>query len=307
MTETERILAAMPTLGEFTVADLVRACDARAATVRTVLQRNEDRFEQVGVEETKRPGGKWKRYRSRAATSEAMAQDAAGGSSPAGVPAELIAAEELLLEPSATAADVETRASFLRRARRFREDASESGPSEENSAFSAHLMAVDLLMKLTEGEVADDPAALLEVRLGVRARQKLLSDGGSELVEALERRLEMSPLAARSASDTTSSDVLAEVLGLVSSYSKRTIPLQGVPRTWPIPQPMGRLAVANARKPAFDIAQSRSLDLTAATKSGLDFVEHRWVSEAMPYEHVVIGYHNQRPNWGVKSAVPIAR
>src|SRR4051812_38357618 len=60
-----RVIAAMLRLGEFTVAELSEAADAKSASVRTVLNRRATDVEEVRVIPREGPGGRAKVYRVR--------------------------------------------------------------------------------------------------------------------------------------------------------------------------------------------------------------------------------------------------
>ena len=217
MSESDRILRAMTTMEEFTVADLVGACQASPSTVRTVLRRKSDYLEVAGVDEADRPGGRWKRYRLRPAARREL--DTALPPEPVPVPDDLLAAEELLLSPRAIEADAETRgfppAPSPRPPPRWR-GARRSGLQP---AVGVHLGAVDALIALVEGEAVGDAGALGEVHARDRGAEPPSSLAGMELGASLERRLERSPLSAPSpalADDDRRSPEVARALGEIT-------------------------------------------------------------------------------------------
>jgi Mn-dependent DtxR family transcriptional regulator len=190
-TETARVLQAMSALGEFTVADLVRTSGVRPTTVRTVLQRRRNALLFLGMTETGRRGGQWKRYRFNPAVAGAPLPEraGAGGDDPIG---DLLAAEELLLG-QAPVQDRNTRASMLRRALAFRADAAQTG-AVRTDVYVAHDHAVGLLIDIARAEEAGDYAALAVVRQRLSAAYATPLRGEPELVAAIERRIDESPL-----------------------------------------------------------------------------------------------------------------
>jgi hypothetical protein len=210
MTETDRILRAMAAIEEFTVADLVLACDAHAATVRTVLQRHREDLEELpGTRETGRRGGRWKRYRMRPGAISELAGGIGSGSIEAdNVPPGLLAAEELLLSKQVPTASPSTLASLLRRASRFR-DGAVSAVVPSTPAAVAHRHVVDALITLTTGEIAKDVEALVVARSELERVQEELSHADKELIDAVEHRLATSPLN-KARSDGQTGSVLVE-------------------------------------------------------------------------------------------------
>jgi hypothetical protein len=236
MSETDRILHAMTEMDEFTVVDLVRACDASASTVRTVLGRRRDLLDELGREETGRPGGKWKRYRLRADAAESLAKDVGHEPEDSSVPTELLAAEEMLLASETIGAEPAMRESLLRRARRLRHDGVGDTTSDDLGAWE-HLHAVDALITLVEGEGADDWETQATAYATARMALPVLSENEG-LSAALERRIRLSPLrdltpSAGSlsrgsiemmplAAASLQGHVVASVLGIVSGFAQRT-------------------------------------------------------------------------------------
>lgn len=191
MTESDRILQAMTTMEEFTVADLAGACDASPSTVRTVLLRNKSLLEELGRDETRRPGGKWKRYRLRSDARDGLVTALRKHADPA-VPIDLIAAEEMLLSREAIDAEPRMRESLLHRARRRQRYATEDSAIVGNAA-KAHQHAVQALIALVEGEAIKDPEALTLARAEAEEARRLLPSE-RELLAALDERIRRSPL-----------------------------------------------------------------------------------------------------------------
>jgi hypothetical protein len=240
MTETERILRAMAAIEEFTVADLVLACDAHAATVRTVLQRHKEDLEELpGTRETGRRGGRWKRYRMLPGAISALAGDVDNESIEAdGVPSGLLAVEELLLPEQVATANPSTLASLLRRASRFRDSAVSAGVPSTPAAL-AHRHVADALITLTKGEIARDAGALVMTRSQLECAREELSHTDKELIDAVEHRLASSPLGKARPYEHSGSalgesrvsewkDWLGQVVELVSRFAQ-TIPREALP------------------------------------------------------------------------------
>lgn len=240
MTETARILQAAATMDEFTVADLVSVCDASPLTVRTVLARKPNLLEELGREETGRPGGKWKRYRLTPQARKELAPAFQDPEADSPVPADLVAVEEMLLSREAIEADSRMRESLVRRAqRRLRRAADEA--SAGGAAARAHRHVVMALIALLEGEGIEDPEALTRARMEAEEARRLLPLE-RELLTALDERISLSPLRdlAPALSRTpalaaqSKQSALEGVVGVVGKILGTSLP--GVPD----PIPMGR-------------------------------------------------------------------
>jgi hypothetical protein len=254
MTETDRILQAMTTMEEFTVADLVRACDASPSTVRTVLSRKKPLLEELGRDETCRPGGKWKRYRLRPdARSDLETASRSKNGYPA-VPIDLIAVEEMLLSRDAIDAEPRMRESLLRRARRRQRHATED-PAIGGNTARAHQHAVQALITLVEGEGIEDPEALMQARVEAEEARRLLPSE-RELLSALDERIRRSSLRdlapAPSRVPALTADIKESVLeGIVGVVEKILNPLYRPPvpaaryRVVPTGRSTGRIVAAS--------------------------------------------------------------
>jgi hypothetical protein len=193
MGAANRILRAIVALPTFTVAELVAVCDVPAATARTVLHRNPSWFEAFGEADTGKRGGRWKEYRATPEAHRAALQlDRQPAADGAAIPDGLRGAEELLLPATVGMLARSTSESLLRRAMRFRNDASSEMPP--TPAVRAHSLAVDILIALTAAEVDGDRVAWQRVREQLDGSRELLRDAGQELLDPLDRRIEGSPL-----------------------------------------------------------------------------------------------------------------
>src|SRR4051812_18015764 len=94
--DQRRILLAMLSAVEFTVADIERATGIKGHSIRTFLRRRTDLVDVVGQQATGRPGGSWLRYRLRSGAAAEIAARLEQAEPPP--PADIIAAEELLLD-----------------------------------------------------------------------------------------------------------------------------------------------------------------------------------------------------------------
>jgi hypothetical protein len=334
MTETQRILRAMAVMDEFTVADLVLACDARAATVRTVLQRNRaDLEELVGTSPTGRPGGRWKRYRLRPDAASRLGGGTYGVSvdtNSDSMTADLLAAEELLLSSPTAPVDASTLASLLRRAVRFREDALGAGESS-TPVVKAHQSVVDALITLTEGEVANDPAALVTARRHFESSRETLAHADQRLMGAVEDRFESSPL---NKQKPNMGDLLTQMLELVADLVQTTSKQAGTTPKQVHPafaygqqtlRPTGESLAAHARA---RVAYGTSVDTQDVTSfdwnPAVAFVKSGMMVRGMHGKHVrsgsemslprarkwpaevsnaSFGASNQRPAWGAVAPV----
>lgn len=103
--ETYKIYAAMLALAEFTVADLIQYTAAKKSTIYSVISRSSQYLEELGSEESGRPGGQYERYRVRADQVEALSAKLKGITQIADilperkidVPADLKVAEDALI------------------------------------------------------------------------------------------------------------------------------------------------------------------------------------------------------------------
>jgi hypothetical protein len=226
MSAAEAILRTVVSLPRFTVVDLVAICDLPAATVRTVLRRNEDWFQEVGTADTGKRGGRWKEYEPTAAAFAALSAQEGSGSRH--VPAGIKGVEELLLPPGVGQLSQMTAESLLYRARRFRREVPMS-PSLESSAV-VHVGIADALIALTEAEISGDADAWRRLHEGLRGLSRQLGQSEPELEEAVEKRFVASRLAQPVTVSVTGYEVvpqegrrpwhlvLAEIVDLVSNY-----------------------------------------------------------------------------------------
>jgi hypothetical protein len=238
MSAAESILSTVVAFPRFTVADLVSACDLPAQTIRSVLRRNEDWFEEVGHTETGRPGGRWKEYRATAAARAELAHCEDSQASARVVPSELTAVEELLLAPGVGDLPRTTVESLLRRARRFREEAGSAVSRDEPARL--HVRVADALIALTEAELSGDRAAWRRLRVGIGEWRSLATAADAGLMVTLEERFERSRLGGSwetsvvTGTETcgvawAASKVLAELVDLLSSLVSSEMPaLQAV-------------------------------------------------------------------------------
>lgn len=192
MSAADRILRTIVALPTFTVAELVAVCDVPAATVRTVLRRNPSWFEAFGEADTGKRGGRWKEYRATPEAHAALRLDRQPAADGMAIPDGLRGAEELLLPATVGMLAQSTLESLLRRAMRFRDDA--SSETIGTPAVRANRLAVDILIALTAAEVDGDRAAWQRVREQLDGSGELLRYAGQELLGALDRRIEGSPL-----------------------------------------------------------------------------------------------------------------
>jgi hypothetical protein len=230
MSEQNRILRAMASLDDFTVDELVRHCDASPSTVRTVLLRNPSRVEELGVTETGRPGGRWKRYRLLPERRQGIDADAPPeGEGDRQVPLDLIAAEEMLLSDASIDIDPRTRSSLLRRTqRRLRHAAGD--PVANQSIAVAHAYVVRGLVALVEAEGKRDIAGLFEAEARVeKARRDLSAD--DKLLVDFDERIDLSPLQDLMAPEwrdrvtmsVAREAVLASMVGVVTKITQKVL------------------------------------------------------------------------------------
>lgn len=261
MGAAENILRAMVALPRFTVADLVTACGLPAQTVRTVLRRHGEWFEEVGRAETGKAGGRWKEYRATDAAADAMQAYGADDTQaePTGVSSGLKAVQELLLASDPRSLRRVTVESLLRRARRFREEV----PSAilQDSSVGIQVKVADVLIALVQAELSDDRVAWSGLREGIgELRSAVAAAGDRNLITALEERFESSPLSvpptgtAVHSSETSEvaesmSGVLAEVVELLSSLVSSYAPMPRLGLAFVSPsRPTGADIAARARR-----------------------------------------------------------
>ena len=173
MLERYRTLGAVLALGEFSVPELAHLAGVRESSVRTILRRESDYVEQIGRQATGRPGGKPIRWRLRPAARErlrALLHDLERlGSGPwlderlddgPGVPASILAAEDVLLRLVPAAATPAERAELVKLAETQLDTASASfatmleGPLDDSDRESGrHRHVVELLIGLARAEL----------------------------------------------------------------------------------------------------------------------------------------------------------
>jgi len=208
----------MLALGEFSVSDLAALSEVRKATVRTVLRRERQYVEEVGIMPTGRRGGQPVRWRLRPETREHLRaqleelerlgvgpwigqhQDASHA-----LPAGLIAAEHVLLRLTPAISDPVERAGLIKLAR-TQIDASDACGSVVSAStaqavgqqVAIHRRIAELLLDLAELEQLADRSILSGV--APRARRTLidllLAAGKADeelLTDAITNRLALSP------------------------------------------------------------------------------------------------------------------
>jgi hypothetical protein len=173
MLERYRTLGAVLALGEFTVPELADLAGVRESSVRTILRRESDYVEQIGRQATGRPGGKPIRWRLRPAARErlrALLHDLERlGSGPwlderldngPGVPASILAAEDVLLRLVPAAATPAERAGLVKLAETQLDTASasfttmrEAPIDDSNRESERHRRVVELLIDLANAEL----------------------------------------------------------------------------------------------------------------------------------------------------------
>jgi hypothetical protein len=185
----------MATLGQFTVPQVVASSGVKDGTVRTVIQRWRDALEEVGQEPTGKPGGQLIIYR---VTGDGLARirdhlgqvERAGAFRTAvqavgrpGTPTALVAAEHILLEQLPAEADPDTRQSLYQAAVAACEEAADAlggldGPDAASAAL--HMRAVELVLSLSELQLAGASPAEIGERLLPSAQELLLVDAPSD-------------------------------------------------------------------------------------------------------------------------------
>ncbi len=162
MLERYRTLAAMLSLGNFSVAELADLAQVGESTVRTVLRREDEYVERVGSQPTGRRGGQPGRWRLRPGAREslrAMLRElevlGAGSwqndpSAPDSRQAAVLAAEHVLLRLVPNATDPDERAELIKLARAHVETADGTVTTQQETGFSDHLRVVRLLLDLEE-------------------------------------------------------------------------------------------------------------------------------------------------------------
>jgi phosphoglucosamine mutase len=163
MRERYRTLGAMLALGDFSVAEIADLAQVGESTVRTVLRREDDYVERVGLQRTGRRGGQPVRWRLRPEARESIRtvlrelENLGAGSwlddpsAPASPKAAVMAAEDVLLGLAPAASDSDERAELIKLARAQVETAEGTITSEhETGSISDRLRVVRLLLDLEE-------------------------------------------------------------------------------------------------------------------------------------------------------------
>jgi phosphoglucosamine mutase len=207
----------MLALGEFSVSEVAALANVRESTVRTILRREGQYVERIGVQRTGRRGGQpvWWRVRPEArdairAILEKLEgigagpwlDDRAERDGPAAPPVgAILAAEDVLLRRVPAARDPVERAGLIKLARTQVETVEAAvAPPGEADLFSDHLKVVNLLLDLEEMEQSSTQSgSVTEKRQGWQVSIDLLLAAGrtqdKRLCEAVRRRVEASPLA----------------------------------------------------------------------------------------------------------------
>jgi hypothetical protein len=192
MLERYRTLRAAADLSEFTVADVAQVSGVNPKTVATVLRRDKRFFKKTGTVPTGAAGGQFARYVVRPETSGRLQETLAIVEEPTmpatpdvEVPPALLAAEELLLEPSADS-DRELNSRLARIGlNTARALASGEMPLQ---AIQIHIEVVEFLLALASAEEASEPEAT-ELVKAVEARWARLSRGLKDADPALYERV----------------------------------------------------------------------------------------------------------------------
>ena len=204
-----RIFQAMLALRTFTVAELAKASGVPAQTIRNTLDRLRklpiDVIEPVSREPTGKRGGAWIRYSVQPAGIEWLRGEASKLEPLVTPPADLLAAEELLLDDLAGEADPALRRRIRARAERYLENSRETIrlARRPHPEATAHAHAAALLLRLAELEDSVGGVGAW------RPLAKELVEAGPELREveqpgfydALRERVWGSPIADRSLSE----------------------------------------------------------------------------------------------------------
>lgn len=204
MLERYRTLAAMLSLGEFSVAEIAALAQVGESTVRTVLRREDNYVERVGSQPTGRRGGQPGRWRLRPGARESIRailrqlEDAGAGSwqsDPAeldGRKAAVLAAEHVLLRLVPIASDRDERAELIKLARAHVETAEGTITAPQEAGYvSEHLRVVRLLLDLEE-EIGRPVSADVLERVRQLSDELLLAAGLTQdvfLGDAVRRRI----------------------------------------------------------------------------------------------------------------------
>ncbi len=199
----------MAALDDFTVPELARFSEAKERTVRSVLERHANLYEEVGKERTGRRGGSYIRYRLTDAGDDAVrkllgelerrAEIIAMDGSSDQLPDELIAAEHTVLTEIPAAGGEDERARLLALARSSLESLQRDARSRPMPALvDGHLRILSFLVRLTERELDLDDE--LESANVTELLDELVQIGLSgppvdnNLIADVQRRLQDSPL-----------------------------------------------------------------------------------------------------------------
>jgi len=166
MLERYRTLGAMLALREFTVADLARYSGVKEATVRTILDRNREYCQQVGIVRSGKPGGRPVTYALRAGTEQDLIKvmrelEAVGATPPTArepeseaktaVPASIVAAEDILLRQLPLARDPAEREQLVKLAATDCQTVSQAA-EDPQPEVAMHMRVTDLLLRLAQAE-----------------------------------------------------------------------------------------------------------------------------------------------------------
>lgn len=243
MTERFKVLGAMLALLEFTAAELADFSGVNLNTVRVVIGREKEFWEEVGQSQSGQRGGQFLRYRLRpervAALEEAIQKlqqearslarkEGAMGNfkskAPEEVPVSLLAAEDALARRFTEAATLEDRVHLLKLSEM---SAAKYDQHAANPALACHLEALHTLQEICLVEIAQEsesaigPIAFAVLRDKVlKSADMLMSQGAVREAALLLRRAVAGPIAESDSALQWKLQVLAESVTHQSQYAR---------------------------------------------------------------------------------------
>ena len=205
-----RTLRAILDLREFTADELAEAANVKVATVRTVLARESQLVERIGVVSTGRRGGQPIRYRLLANAEEPLRArldaaarafssrevDTDGGS---GTPSALLAAEEMLLEAPGTGLTPRTKLASASIGLRSGREAQSRTSGGARAEVAVHVAVTDFLLRLADAEYRlaqgeSDVYDFAQFRTSLETLERTVRRYDEGLLSRLEERIDASPI-----------------------------------------------------------------------------------------------------------------